>query len=228
MREEMIDLYESAARLQKLMPTDDICLVGGSAVSYYAEHRMSVDHDHVMRDLASRFDMVLEALQSQGDWLTNRVIPGKIILGELGDIEAGIRQLIRKVPLDAEKIVLPSGNSLTIPTLDETLRIKAYLLVKRNQVRDYLDVAALAKCYSLPWAAGVLLAIDDYYADDTSVSDAVASQLVMMLGDARPKDLHAVDLYSYKHLEPEYQDWHEVERICRDLAAEILNTQTSG
>jgi hypothetical protein len=34
MREDMVDLFESAARLQALLDDHDICLVGGSASSY--------------------------------------------------------------------------------------------------------------------------------------------------------------------------------------------------
>lgn len=45
----------------------------------------------------------------------NRVTPGKIILGELGEIEAGVRQLIRTVPLETVEILLPSGRSLRSP-----------------------------------------------------------------------------------------------------------------
>lgn len=100
--------------------------------------------DHVLADLAGRFDAVLEAVESQEGWVTNRVTPGKIILGELGGIETGIRQLIRRTPLETVRITLPSGKSITAPTPEETLRVKAFLIIRRNQTRDYLDVAALA------------------------------------------------------------------------------------
>jgi hypothetical protein len=59
----------------------DAVLVGGSAAAMYAAHRDSYDHDHVVGDLRERFDPVLEALESEGDWVTNRVRPGKLILG---------------------------------------------------------------------------------------------------------------------------------------------------
>ena len=77
-------VLDAAARLQELVP--DAVLVGGSAAALYAGHRDSYDHDHdhVVADLADRFDAVLEAVESQNGWVTNRVIPGKIILGELG------------------------------------------------------------------------------------------------------------------------------------------------
>ncbi|MGH3517626.1 MAG: hypothetical protein ACRDQ7_09480 [Haloechinothrix sp.] len=90
---ELLAVLESAARLQELVP--DAVLVGGSAAALHAGHRDSYDHDHELGDLRERFDMVLEALESEGEWVTNRVRPGKIILGRLGDIEAGVRQMIR-------------------------------------------------------------------------------------------------------------------------------------
>lgn len=56
--------------------------------------------------------------------VTNRVTPGKVILGRLGDIEAGVRQMIRSTPLEVAEVVLPSGAILRAPTPDETLRVK--------------------------------------------------------------------------------------------------------
>jgi hypothetical protein len=156
-------VLESGARLQELVP--DAVLVGGSAAALYAGHRDSYDHDHVVADLRDRFDIVLEALESEGNWVTNRVRPGKIILGQLGDIEAGVRQMIRKRPLETAQVTLASGRSLRVPTAEETLRIKGFLIVRRNQTRDYLDVAALADRYGVDVAAAVLAGIDDFYAD---------------------------------------------------------------
>ena len=106
-------LESAAARLQELVP--DAVLVGGSAAALYAGHRDSFDHDHVLVDLRDRFDAVLEALESEGEWVTNRVRPGKLILGRLGDIEAGVRQLIRARPLEAVEVSLPSGRTLRAP-----------------------------------------------------------------------------------------------------------------
>jgi hypothetical protein len=222
MREDMEKLYESAARLQGLLGHEDICLVGGSAASYYAEHRVSVDHDHVVRELAERFDAVLAALESEGDWVTNRVKSGVIILGELGGIEAGVRQLIRKTPLEMETVELPSGNFLTIPTRDEIMRIKAILLVKRNQTRDYLDVAALTVRFGTPWAARVLGGMDRYYSDDGEVSDAIASQLVLQLSEPRPADLAKIDLRAYKGVDKQFTVWENIARTCQQMAAALV------
>ena len=222
LREDMIDLYESAASWQSLLASDDVCLVGGAAASFYAEHRLSIDHDHVVADLRGRFEIILDALESQGDWITNRLVPGKIILGELDGIEVGIRQLIRKLPLEVEKAELPSGYRLILPTLDETLRIKAYLIIRRNQTRDYLDVAALASRFGERWAAKVLTDIDKYYTDDGSVGDAFASQLVGMLSDPQPLDHGKLDLADYKGIDEQFQDWDIISITCRLIAENIV------
>jgi hypothetical protein len=60
----------------------------GSAAALCAGHRDSFDHDHVLADLRDRFDVVLEALESEGQWVTNRVVPGKVrsVCGQLAAV----------------------------------------------------------------------------------------------------------------------------------------------
>ncbi len=150
------------------------------------------DHDHVVADLAERFDSILENLEALGDWSTTKVLPGKIILGELGGIETGVRQLLRSRPLETTEVEV-RGKQLVIPTAAEILRVKAWLALSRNQTRDYLDIAALAECIGLDEAAGVLRGIDDYYADINRRPEAVATQLVRQLADPRPRDAEVTD-----------------------------------
>src|ERR1700677_857561 len=107
-RPELVRVLESAARLQEVIP--DAVLVRGSAAALWANHRLSFDHDHVLEDLSARFDAVLEAIEATDGWVTNRATPGKINLGELGDIESGVRQLIRNRPLEVTEVTLPSGH----------------------------------------------------------------------------------------------------------------------
>ncbi|MDR0417478.1 MAG: hypothetical protein LBH76_09270, partial [Propionibacteriaceae bacterium] len=179
-------LLAGAARLQRLVP--GAVMVGGSAAVLHAGHRLSSDHDHVVADLQDRYDVILDALEREGDWVTNRVAYGRIILGELGGIETGVRQLIRARPLEVEQYELPGGGSVTVPTADEILRVKAFLIVKRNQARDYLDVAALADRYGVGRAAQTLAAIDGYYADQAPEEGTVAAQVLAQLAQPRPKD----------------------------------------
>src|ERR1700745_759379 len=153
-RSDLVRVLESAAQLQEVVR--DAVLVGGSAAALSANRRSSFDHDHVLEDLSTRFDAVLEAIEATDGWVTNRGTPGKIILGALRDLESGVRQLIRNRPLEVTVVSLPSGHLLRVPTPDEALRIKGYLIVRRNHVRDYLDVAALADRYGIAQDAGVL------------------------------------------------------------------------
>lgn len=166
--------------------------------------------------------MVLDALEREKEWVTNRVRPGKIILGELGDIEAGVRQLIRSVPLETQLVRLPSGRQVQVPTAQETLRIKGFLIVKRNQTRDYLDVAALATRYGEGAAARTLAEIDRFYTDPEQTGTPLADQLVRQLADPRPKDARTTtNLANYKALGPRWHQWSTVVDSCRIIAQRI-------
>jgi hypothetical protein len=218
--EQFVAVMESAAHLQRLVP--GAVLVGGSAAILYANHRESRDHDHVLADLADRFEMVLEAVEEDDGWATNRVTPGKVILGNLDGVEAGVRQMIRKAPLEVTKVELPSGAEVAVPTLEETLRIKAFLIVRRNQTRDYLDVAALAAALGVDRAAEVLSQINEYYADQANNGDGVASQLVRQLGDPLPADSQVIpQLSSYRRLRQEWKDWGAVIETLGAVAARM-------
>ncbi|GAB3857990.1 hypothetical protein GCM10028801_17260 [Nocardioides maradonensis] len=220
-RSPLDDVLASAARLQTLVP--DAVLVGGSAAAYHAHHRLSFDHDHVLADLRDRFDVVLEALESDPEFVFNRATPGKIILGSLGEIEVGVRQLIRERPVEFEEVSVTDGATVRVPTLEETLRIKAYLIVKRNQVRDHLDVAALADTMGIDAAADTLADIDDYYTDPAKSGEPVRDQLTRQLGLPRPKDTRTIDeLPRYKGLVPRWQDWADVTHQLQALAAAMI------
>jgi hypothetical protein len=216
MEPSLEDVLEKAAQLQELVP--GAVLVGGSAAALYAQHRESHDHDHVVVDLAERFDSILENLEALGDWSTAKVQPGKIILGELGGIETGVRQLLRGRPLESTEIEV-QRKPLLVPTVAEILRIKAWLALSRNQTRDYLDIAAIADSIGLDEAAAVLGGIDDYYADVNRRPEAVATQLVRQLADPHPRDVEVTtQLASYKALDPRWHEWSTVKAVLADLA----------
>lgn len=214
-------LLVSAARLQQLVP--DAVLVGGSAAALHARHRVSFDHDHVVTSLRDRFDLILDALEREGDWVTNRVTYGKIILEELGGIETGIRQLIRARPLEVEQVEVGANLRLTVPTVDEIVRVKAFLIVKRNQVRDYLDVAALADHTGVAHVARVLQDIDAYYQDLAPQDATLALQVATQLADPKPRDSRTTArLSGYKGLAGRWHDWGQVTAVCRQIARKML------
>lgn len=218
---KFVALLESAAHLQRLVP--GAVLVGGAAAILYADHRASSDHDHVVADLADRFEMVLEAVEGDDGWATNRVTPGKVILGNLDGIEAGVRQMIRKTPLEVAKVSVPSGGEVTVPTFEETLRIKAFLVVRRNQTRDYLDVAALSEQLGVDRAAAVLVGIDEYYADQHGEGNGVASQLIRQLSSPQPADPSVVgELSSYRRLHKRWTTWSAVTDVLGAVAERMV------
>ncbi len=216
-----VALLESAAHLQRLVP--GAVLVGGTAAILYADHRESSDHDHVVANLADRFEMVLEAVEEDEGWATNRVTPGKVILGNLDGIEAGVRQMIRKAPLEVAEVAVPSGGEVTVPTLEETLRIKAFLILRRNQTRDYLDLAALAEHMGVERAAEVLSAIDEYYADQAESEDGVASQLARQLAEPAPADSSVTKhLSSYRRLRKRWSEWSAITDVLAEVAERMV------
>ena len=95
-------VLEAAVRLQELVP--DAVLVGGTAAAYRAHHRISLDDDHVVVDLRSRFDAVLSALEDTAGWVTARIERPVMILGRLDGIETGVRNLVHRRPLEVETI----------------------------------------------------------------------------------------------------------------------------
>jgi hypothetical protein len=214
------DVLEKAVRLQGLVP--GAVMVGGSAAALDARHHESLARDRVIADLAERFGSILENLDALGDWSTAKAQPGEIALGELGGIETGVRQLIRSRPLEITEIEV-QGKQLRAPTAAETLRIKAWLALSRNETRDYLDIAALADRIGLDEAAAVLRGMDDYYADGDPRPEPVATQLLRQLADPQPRDAEvAGQLAGGKALERRRQEWPAVEAALADLAERIL------
>jgi len=108
-------------------------LVGGTAV--HAGHRISFDHDHVVKDLAKNYDAAIRALESIAGWQTHRRVKGKMVLGNVNKIAAGLRNQRRSAPLETTEILVQDGRRLRLPTIEEMLRIKTFLVVDRNATR---------------------------------------------------------------------------------------------
>jgi hypothetical protein len=219
-------VLESAARLQELVP--GAVLVGGSAAAHHAGHPLSLDHDHVLPDLAARYDTVLETLEALDDWSTARLSAGKLILGELGGIETGLRQLIRQRPLEIEEVRV-GERTLRVPTLEEILRIKSWLVVSRNRTRDYLDAAALSHRIGVEHAGRVVAGMDDFYADVNRRPEAVATQVARQFAEPAPKDVSVTKrLASYKQLDPRWHQWSAVVETLRDVAVAMVSPGGGG
>jgi hypothetical protein len=212
-------VLESAAKLQEIVP--DAVLVGGSAAALYAGHRDSFDHDHVLQDLVDRYGIVLDAVEASEGWATSvrASRPPFTVLGTLDGVEAGLRQLRRSLPLETTEFDLGDGRTVVVLTLEEILRIKAYLVVQRNAVRDYLDVVALTETLGLERAVQVLRDIDTYYLDRSETEGSVLTTLILRLATPEPKDSEVTtQLKNYKGLARQWQEWGAVEQACHELA----------
>lgn len=126
-------LLAHAGLLQEKVPS--AILVGGTAAALHAGHRISFDRDHVVKDLARHYDSAIAALDSISGWRTKRRVRGKLVLGEIAGIAAGLRGQRRSAPLETTVMELPGGRTVRWPTVEEMLRIKTFLIVERNATR---------------------------------------------------------------------------------------------
>lgn len=212
----------SAAELQRVVP--DAVLVGDSAAALHAGHRDSFDHDHVLSDLVERYESVLEAVEATDGWATSvrASRPPFTIMGSLGGVEAGLRQMRRIRPLETCAVEVSEGATVVAPTAPEALRVKAFLVVQRNVVRDYLDVVALADHLGRDRAVEILADIDSYYDDRSGQAGSVLTSLVISLASPEPRDPDVTkELPRYKRLDPRYHKWSDVVEACQSLALEL-------
>jgi hypothetical protein len=212
-------LIEVASNLQGLFP--DAVLVGGSAATVHAHHRFSFDADHVLSDLEHRYHEILDFLEQRDDWKTARLNPPKLILGNFQGVETGLRQLRREMPLETETLNV-RGKQLTVPTLAEMLRIKAWMIVCRNAVRDYIDFAALAEKAGMDQTVAALGILNFYYYDLTR-KDEVSPliQLIRQLAEPNPYDLDDIDVSQYKGIGEPLNSWDYIKNICEKISVEL-------
>jgi hypothetical protein len=213
-------LLANAAALQTKIP--GAILVGGTAAALHARHRYSLDHDHVVVNLAKNYDTAITALESIVGWRTRRRVRGKLVLGAAGGIQAGLRNQRRSAQLETIEIKAPGNLRLRLPTVEEMLRIKAFLTVERDATRDYLDVAALSHHLGLRKSAGALGRMNELYAEFAGVGGDMASSVVTRLSSPTPYDLDDVDLTQYKGIVAPWNDWKAVREQCRQVALAMI------
>ncbi len=216
--EQLARLMEVQRVIQEHFP--ECVLVGGTAAAIHAGHRYSLDLDSELTDLKKQFPEVLGKLQELAGWTTNRVNFPVQILGSFEGVEVGIRQLIRSAPLETEEVV-----GILVPTIQEILRVKAFLIVKRNALRDYLDFCALAGKIG----EGFEAAMDsfDHLYPQPPRGDTTAQELCRRLAQPRPKDYNpgmaGMDLTSWRGLEYPWTDWAYVENFARTLGGRLFD-----
>ena len=161
-----------------------------------------------------RFEEVLATLEAVAGWSTERVQRPVLILGQLDGILTGVRQLRRTRPLETEEVA-----GLRVPTLAEMTRIKAWLLVTRNTVRDYLDTVVLCERLGDDGVVQAMRSFDAIYRQPTAASPL--AEVVERLAAAAPVDATAVDLRRHRALQSPWTDWKHVAARGRHWAQVI-------
>ena len=205
-------VLQAQALLQTHFP--ECVLVGGTAAALHAGHRHSLDGDHVLTDLRSRFPAMLQRLERLAGWKTRRVLAPVEVLGRFQGVPTGIRQLRRHEPLETETIA-----GIRVPSLAEMLRIKGWLIVSRNATRDYLDFCALAQRTGSALDLA-LRPLDGLYPQASG--ESVTRQLARQLAEPQPWDLQGIDLRRYRGIAPPWDDWDHVTAQCRAVAQRVL------
>ncbi|HCU25000.1 MAG TPA: hypothetical protein DF383_08285 [Deltaproteobacteria bacterium] len=190
-------------------------LAGGTAAALHARHRVSTDADYVLTDLKKRFSEILKQVEREAGWRTKRLEPPVLILGDFEGVRTGIRQLIRSEPLETTRV-----RGLRIPTTEEMLRIKAYLIVRRNATRDFIDFIALFEHLGVKGSQEALASLDRLYPQEGE--NSITQQLALQLSEPKPWDLSQTDLSRYKGLREPYTDWREIERRAFLAGQQVL------
>lgn len=191
-------------------------LTGGTAAALHAKHRISLDADYVLPDLKERFGEILKKVEEEAGWRTKRLEPPVLILGQFQGVRTGIRQLIRSAPLETTIV-----RGLRIPTLEEMLRIKAYLIVRRNATRDFIDFVALLDHLGVEKSLHALDLLDSLYPQGEEGA-SISQQLAVQLAEPNPWDLSQMDLSHYKLLQSPYSDWKEIQRRTYAAGQKII------
>jgi len=199
-------------------------LVGGTASALYGAHRVSNDADFVVDDLRERYQELLSALDADDNWKLKRRSFGKIILGDFGGVETGLRQLRRSEPLETQTVSTEAGD-IIVPTLMEMIRIKGFLILDRSDTRDYIDFAALSATAGVEATKDALRSLDACYRDverrgeprDTSP----LMELDWRLTTPAPRDFDRNPPDSYRGIQAPWDDWLVVADQCAGIARAI-------
>jgi heme transporter len=153
-----------------------------------------------------RLSVAIDALETGTDAL------------ETGTDAAEEPKYARRSPVETTNVQLPTGDRLLVPTGAEALRLKGYLIMRRNSSRDYADFADMVDTLEPETAALVLAGIDRYYCCQPPRQQWIATQLVRRLADPHPSDF-TDDQWS----EPDAKaEWEEVRQRCLSVAVAML------
>ena len=213
-------VLEQGREAQRRFPELGLVAVGGTAAALHCHHRVSLDVDLVTLHLRERYAEVKAAVERWEGWTTARVNPPVLILGRRYGVDLGLRQQRRCVPLLTADVL-----GLRVPTREETLRVKAFLLVERRATRDFVDVAALSREMGEAAAVKSLGYLNAVY--PVSGTQTLATRFAESC-QAEPLDLAEVPLASYKGLKHPFTEWPYVAEACRRLGRELAKLELTN
>lgn len=218
----MVDAdWERVLATQRLIQAHfpECVLVGGTAAALHVHHRLSFDVDSVLVDLRRHFGDVLAQLETLAGWNTSRVRPPVLILGHFEGVDVGLRQLRRAAPLETTTI-----SGIVVPTHAEMTRVKGWLVVTRNALRDFLAFAALAAGLGADFMTA-MRPLDDLYPQRPG-GETTRRQLMKQLAEPRPYDFdpehNSRTLSAWRALTPPWTDWSYTVEFCRQLADQLM------
>ncbi|NDC36795.1 MAG: hypothetical protein EBZ48_01950 [Proteobacteria bacterium] len=209
-------IVEAGAKVSQ--EVDGAVALGGTVCAPYANHRLSVDIDFVLSDLRSRFDQVREHLLEVPGWTEASARPPVLILDSFNCIEVGLRQLRRNTKMQTQ-VVTTSAGPLTIPTLDELLCTKAFLLYQRGYTRDFADFAELSVLMTDDKVVATLTELDKRFAWEKQPS-VMLGVLKALLCPA-PVDLNTHGYETLRWVSPRLHSWNEVRECCVKLGEKL-------
>lgn len=225
----------AASRLQAAIP--EAFLVGGSAVGIYTPYRTSRDADHLVPDLHTNWEEVLDGLKALAGWSTEVIREQHTIMGRLDGIETTLMNDDRVSQGDTLDIQTYSfyGLTLRLPTMAEMLRIKSYLLMFRNMVRDYADCHALASEMEDPELFQSLVPLEHRYRlrphaawshDGTQKPLSFLHEMGLRLSHPAPRDLKkALNQWDQRlrlRRPDDLPSWEALATRCRSLGQRVL------
>lgn len=196
--------------------------VASNEISGAATYRFASDDEHVARLISERYDELVSRIAAEAGWPVSEQKPPTMILRNLTGVQTGIRDFARSAPLEMTSYQTGYGD-VVLPTLAEMLRVKGYLFVRRNALRDIVDFLALSDRLSeLEGREAILAALrplDKLYPQRNGQS--VTRQLAKQLADPKPYDREDATANSGRALNIRYGSWGAVCEKALTLAAEI-------
>ena len=102
------------------------------------------------------------------------------------------------------------------------LRIKGWLALIRNALRDYIDLAALSFHLGEKGTIAALDTFNDCYKDIYRKDEVLPLlQLARQLAEPVPYDLEDIDIENYKGIVQPWDTWENIKKQCEEISSWI-------